>query len=106
MHFHDTRGTALANTLAALEMGIATFDASSGGLGGCPYAPGASGNMATEDIVYMLEKMGIDTAVDLNLLVAASQIIAPYLDHPLPGRYLQACTRAAAPVAATTATVQ
>ena len=99
MHFHDTRGTALANTLAALEMGIATFDASSGGLGGCPYAPGASGNMATEDLVYMLEKMGIDTAVDLNLLVAASQIIAPYLDHPLPGRYLQACTRAAAPVA-------
>jgi hydroxymethylglutaryl-CoA lyase len=106
MHFHDTRGTALANTLAALEMGIATFDASSGGLGGCPYAPGASGNMATEDLVYMLEKMGIDTAVDLNLLVSASQIIAPYLDHPLPGRYLQACTRAAAPVASTTATVQ
>src|SRR4051794_33791981 len=106
MHFHDTRGTALANTLAALEMGIATFDASSGGLGGCPYAPGASGNMATEDLVYMLEKMGIDTAIDLNLLVAASQIIAPYLDHPLPGRYLQACTRAAAPVASTTATVQ
>jgi len=106
MHFHDTRGTALANTLAALEMGITTFDASSGGLGGCPYAPGASGNMATEDLVYMLEKMGIDTAVDLNLLVAASQIIAPYLDHPLPGRYLQSCTRAAAPVASTTATVQ
>src|SRR3954463_11851870 len=106
MHFHDTRGTALANTLAALEMGIATFDASSGGLGGCPYAPGASGNMATEDLVYMLEKMGIDPAVDLNLLVAASQIIAPYLDHPRPGRSLQACTRAAMPVAATTATVQ
>src|SRR3954451_12904731 len=106
MHFHDTRGTALANTLAALEMGVATFDASSGGLGGCPYAPGASGNMATEDLVYMLEKMGIDTAVVLNLLVASPQIIAPYLDHPLPGRYLQACTRAAAQVAATTATVQ
>jgi hydroxymethylglutaryl-CoA lyase len=106
MHFHDTRGTALANTLAALEMGIPTFDASSGGLGGCPYAPGASGNMATEDLVYMLEKMGIDTAVDLNRLVAASQIIAPYLDHPLPGRYLQASTRSATPVAATSATVQ
>jgi len=106
MHFHDTRGTALANTLAALEMGIATFDASSGGLGGCPYAPGASGNMATEDLVYMLEKMGIDTAVDLKMLVAASQIIAPYLDHPLPGRYLQSCTRATASVASTTATVQ
>jgi hydroxymethylglutaryl-CoA lyase len=106
MHFHDTRGTALANTLAALEMGIPTFDASSGGLGGCPYAPGASGNMATEDLVYMLEKMGIDTAVDLNRLVAASQIIAPYLDHPLPGRYLQACTRASTPMGTTTATVQ
>lgn len=106
MHFHDTRGTALANTLAALEMGIPTFDASSGGLGGCPYAPGASGNMATEDLVYMLEKMGIDTAVDLNLLVAASQIIAPYLDHPLPGRYLQACTRGGAQVAPTSAIVQ
>jgi len=93
MHFHDTRGTALANTLAALEMGITTFDASSGGLGGCPYAPGASGNMATEDLVYMLDKMAIDTGVDLNRLVQASSIIGPYLDHPLPGRYLQSCTR-------------
>src|SRR5438270_3598818 len=93
MHFHDTRGTALANTLAALEMGIATFDASSGGLGGCPYAPGASGNLATEDIVYMLDGMGIETGVSLKKLVAASSIIAPYLDHALPGRYLQACTK-------------
>ena len=106
MHFHDTRGTALANTLAALEMGIATFDASAGGLGGCPYAPGASGNLATEDLVYMLDRMGIDTGVDLNRLVHASSIIAPYLDHPLPGRYLQACTRAAAPIAPATSTVQ
>ena len=103
MHFHDTRGTALANTLAALEMGIATFDASSGGLGGCPYAPGASGNMATEDLVYMLDSMAIETGVDLNRLVAASRIIAPYLDHPLPGRYLQACTKQAAPVIASAA---
>ncbi|HUP62672.1 MAG TPA: hydroxymethylglutaryl-CoA lyase [Thermoanaerobaculia bacterium] len=99
MHFHDTRGTALANTLAALEMGIATFDASSGGLGGCPYAPGASGNLATEDLVYMLDRMAIDTGVDLNRLVHASTIIAPYLDHPLPGRYLQACTKAATTIA-------
>ncbi len=106
MHFHDTRGTALANSLAALEMGIPTFDASSGGLGGCPYAPGASGNLPTEDLVYMLEKMGIDTGVDLNRLVAASQIIAPYLDHPLPGRYLRSRTRAAATAPASTATVQ
>jgi isopropylmalate/homocitrate/citramalate synthase len=106
MHFHDTRGTALANTLAALEMGIATFDASSGGLGGCPYAPGASGNLATEDLVYMLDRMGIDTGVDLNRLVRASAIIAPYLDHPLPGRYLQACTKGAMPFATAGTAVQ
>lgn len=106
MHFHDTRGTALANTLAALEMGISTFDASSGGLGGCPYAPGASGNLATEDLVYMLDRMGIDTGVDMNRLVQASSIIAPYLDHPLPGRYLQACTRGKAVPVAASATVQ
>jgi hydroxymethylglutaryl-CoA lyase len=106
MHFHDTRGTALANTLAALEMGIATFDASSGGLGGCPYAPGASGNMATEDLVYMLDRMGIETGVNLDRLVAAASIIAPYLDHPLPGKYLQSCTRQRAPVSAGSATVQ
>ena len=105
MHFHDTRGTALANTLAALEMRIATFDASSGGLGGCPYAPGASGNMATEDLVYMLDRMGIYTGVDLNRLVQASSIIAPYLDHPLPGRYLQSCTTKRVQ-AATSAAVQ
>ena len=105
MHFHDTRGTALANTLAALEMGIATYDASSGGLGGCPYAPGASGNLATEDLVYMVDRMGIETGVDLNRLVQASMIIAPYLDHPLPGRYLQACTKGTMPIA-TSAAVQ
>jgi isopropylmalate/homocitrate/citramalate synthase len=99
MHFHDTRGTALANTLAALELGIATFDASSGGLGGCPYAPGASGNLATEDLVYMLDGMGLESGVNLEKLVAASSIIAPYLDHPLPGRYLQACTKGSMPVA-------
>src|SRR3954454_16870331 len=98
MHFHDTRGTALVNTLAALEMGIATFDASSGGLGGCPYAPGASGNLATEDLIYLLDGMGIESGVNLQKLVAASSIIAPYLDHALPGRYLQACTKGAMPV--------
>jgi isopropylmalate/homocitrate/citramalate synthase len=106
MHFHDTRGTALANTLAALEMRIATFDASAGGLGGCPYAPGASGNMATEDLVYLLDGMAIETGVDLKKLVAASHTIAPYLDHPLPGRYLQACTKAAVPVGARSSAVQ
>jgi isopropylmalate/homocitrate/citramalate synthase len=106
MHFHDTRGTALANTLAALEMGIATFDASSGGLGGCPYAPGASGNLATEDLVYMLDRMAIDTGVNLERLVAASSIVAPYLDHPLPGRYLQASTRGGMPFATKSTALQ
>ena len=106
MHFHDTRGTALANTLAALEMGIAAFDASSGGLGGCPYAPGASGNLATEDLLYMLAKMGIETGVSLDRVVAASLIVAPYLDHPLPGRYLQACTRGTMPFATRTTALQ
>jgi isopropylmalate/homocitrate/citramalate synthase len=106
MHFHDTRGTALANTLAALEMGIATFDASSGGLGGCPFAPGASGNLATEDLIYMLDHMGIDTGVSLDRLVAASSIVGPYLDHPLPGRYLQACTRGGVPFATKTTALQ
>lgn len=99
MHFHDTRGTALANTLAALEMGVATFDASAGGLGGCPYAPGASGNMATEDLVYMLNGLGIPSGVDLDRLAAASTVIAPFLDHPLPGKYLQACSRTASKIA-------
>ena len=69
LHFHDTRGTALANVLAALPFGIATFDASAGGLGGCPYAPGASGNVATEDLVNMLEEMGIETGIDLQKLI-------------------------------------
>jgi isopropylmalate/homocitrate/citramalate synthase len=106
MHFHDTRGTALANTLAALEMGIATFDASSGGLGGCPFAPGASGNLATEDLIYMLDHMGIETGVALDRVVAASTIVGPYLDHPLPGRYLQACTRGGVPFATKSTALQ
>ncbi|HVR44141.1 MAG TPA: hydroxymethylglutaryl-CoA lyase [Thermoanaerobaculia bacterium] len=93
MHFHDTRGMAIANTMAALESGIAVFDASAGGLGGCPFAPGASGNMATEDLVYLLDGLGIESGVDLDRLVAASDVIAPFLDHPLPGRYLQSQTR-------------
>ncbi len=93
MHFHDTRGMAIANTLAALELGVATFDASAGGLGGCPYAPGASGNLATEDLLYLLQGLGIETGVDLERVVAASDLIAPHLDHPLPGKYLQSCTR-------------
>lgn len=91
MHFHDTRGMAIANVVASLEMGISTFDASAGGLGGCPYAPGASGNVATEDLVYLLDGLGIESGVDLRLLVEASLLIQPYLDHPLPGKYIQSC---------------
>jgi hydroxymethylglutaryl-CoA lyase len=97
VHFHDTRGTALANVLAALQEGIAIVDSSAGGLGGCPYAPGASGNLATEDLLYMLHGMGIATGVDLGRVAAASRALAPRLGHPLPSRYLQAC--APAPVA-------
>ena len=87
LHFHDTRGTALANVLAALDYGVSTFDASCGGLGGCPYAPGATGNLATEDLIYMLDGLGIETGVDLRELVAASAFIESRLDHPLPSRY-------------------
>ncbi|MFI5388781.1 MAG: hydroxymethylglutaryl-CoA lyase [Candidatus Eremiobacterales bacterium] len=92
MHFHDTRGTALANVVAALELGIAIFDASSGGLGGCPYAPGAAGNLATEDLLYMLHGMGIETGVSLEGVVAATHLIADSLDHPPTSKYYQAAT--------------
>ena len=87
LHFHDTRGTALANVLASLPFGIATYDASSGGLGGCPYAPGAAGNLATDDLLYMLDGLGIDTGVSLAGVSDASAFIASRIDHPLPSRY-------------------
>lgn len=90
LHFHDTRGTALANVLAALELGMATVDASAGGLGGCPYAPGATGNLATEDLIYMLDGLGIESGVDLAALLEASRFIESRLDHPLPSRYYRA----------------
>jgi hydroxymethylglutaryl-CoA lyase len=91
VHMHDTRGTALANVLAALQVGIDIVDSSAGGLGGCPFAPGAAGNLATEDLLYMLHGMGIETGVDLAQVVAASRALAPALGHPLPSRYLQSC---------------
>ena len=89
VHFHDTRGTALANVLAALEEGIAIVDSSAGGLGGCPYAPGASGNLATEDLLYMLHGMGIETGVDLGAVARASRGLAAPLGRVLTSRYLQ-----------------
>jgi len=93
LHFHDTRGTALANVLAALPYGIATFDASAGGLGGCPYAPGAAGNLATEDLIYMLDGLGLETGVSLKAVTEASAFMAERLDHRLPSRYFQAVRR-------------
>ncbi len=89
MHFHDTRGTALANILISLEMGITTFDSSLGGLGGCPYAPGASGNVATDDLVYMLHGMDIATGIDVGRLTEAALFIQEKIGHPLSSRYLQ-----------------
>ena len=94
LHLHDTRGTALASVLSALHHGVATFDASAGGLGGCPYAPGATGNVATEDLVYMLDGLGIESGVDLGALLEASRFIESRIGHPLPSRYYRAATAA------------
>jgi isopropylmalate/homocitrate/citramalate synthase len=90
VHFHDTRGTALANVLTSLQMGITTIDSSSGGLGGCPYAPGAAGNLATEDLLYMLDGMGIRTGVDLAKVARATTYILGVLDKPPASKYMQA----------------
>jgi hydroxymethylglutaryl-CoA lyase len=90
LHFHDTRGTALANVLEALSIGVTTFDASAGGLGGCPYAPGASGNLATDDLIYMLNGLGVETGVSLSALAKASAFIQRQLDHALPSKYFHA----------------
>ncbi|OMP68330.1 hydroxymethylglutaryl-CoA lyase [Domibacillus epiphyticus] len=89
LHFHDARGTALANILASLDMGITTFDAALGGLGGCPYAPGAYGNVATDDFLYMLDGMGIQTGVNQEKLLSASRFIQDKIGKPLPSRGLQ-----------------
>jgi hydroxymethylglutaryl-CoA lyase len=90
LHFHDTRGTALANVLAGLDYGVTTFDSSAGGLGGCPFAPGAAGNLATEDLLFMLNGLGIETGVSIESVAHASRLIEAELDHKLPSRYLQA----------------
>ncbi|WIG58149.1 MAG: Hydroxymethylglutaryl-CoA lyase [Ktedonobacterales bacterium] len=92
MHFHDTRGTALANVLAALQMGISIFDSSTGGLGGCPYAPGASGNLATEDLLYLLHGLGIETGVNLDAVVEASRFLAGVRGKAPASRYYAAAT--------------
>jgi isopropylmalate/homocitrate/citramalate synthase len=89
-HFHDTRGTALANCFAALQMGVHIFDSSAGGLGGCPFAPGATGNVGTEDVLYLLNAMHIETGVDLNKVREASRFIRTVLKHELTSRAFQA----------------
>ncbi len=92
MHFHDTRGTALANVLTALQLGISIFDSAAGGLGGCPYAPGASGNLATEDLLYLLNGLGIETGIDLEKVVAASRFLAGARGSAPASRYYAAAT--------------
>ncbi len=86
LHLHDTRGTALANALVGLELGVRDFDASVGGVGGCPYAPGAAGNLATEDLVYLLHGMGVATGIDLDKLILAGNIAEQVIGRPLPGK--------------------
>jgi hydroxymethylglutaryl-CoA lyase len=93
LHFHDTRGTGLANILTALELGVTEFDASVGGLGGCPYAPGATGNVATEEVVHMLHDMGIDTGIDLDALLESAALAERIVGRQLPSGVLRAGPR-------------
>ncbi|KUL26479.1 hydroxymethylglutaryl-CoA lyase [Actinoplanes awajinensis] len=93
LHFHDTRGTGLANIVTALELGIVEFDASAGGLGGCPYAPGASGNVATEEVVHMLHDMGYDTGIDLDRLIATAELAERLVGRRLTSGVLRAGPR-------------
>ncbi len=97
MHFHDTYGQALANTYAALQAGITTYDASAGGLGGCPYAKSATGNLATEDLVWMLRGLGIETGVDLQQVAATSAWMAGHLGRPSPSAVVRALTAESSP---------
>ncbi|MDT7573528.1 MAG: hydroxymethylglutaryl-CoA lyase [Actinomycetota bacterium] len=93
LHFHNTRGTGLANVLAALQLGVTDFDASVGGLGGCPYAPGATGNVCTEDLVHMVEDMGVDTGVDLDAMLEAAREAERLVGRTLPSQVLRAGPR-------------
>jgi hydroxymethylglutaryl-CoA lyase len=93
LHFHNTRGAALANVLAAMQLGVADFDASVGGLGGCPYAPGASGNVATEDLIHMVEDMGVDTGIDLEAMINAAATAERIVGRTLPSQVLRAGPR-------------
>ena len=90
MHMHDTRGMALANCLVGLDYGVRIFDTSVAGIGGCPYAPGASGNLATEDLVNLLHRLGVRTGIEMDSLLSAGLLAQSLLGRPLPGRALQA----------------
>jgi hydroxymethylglutaryl-CoA lyase/(R)-citramalyl-CoA lyase len=90
VHLHDTRGTGLANAYAAVEAGVNYFDASVGGVGGCPFAPGATGNIATEDLVYLLHGEGLSTGIDLDALIEVAHWLGERLGHPIPGRLQRA----------------
>jgi hydroxymethylglutaryl-CoA lyase len=89
-HFHNTRNTGLANAYAAIEAGVRSLDASCGGIGGCPFAPAATGNVPTEDLIYMLHRMGIDTGVNLPLLLETTRWLQQTLDHTVPGMVVKA----------------
>jgi hydroxymethylglutaryl-CoA lyase len=93
LHFHNTRGTGLANILTALDLGVTEFDASVGGLGGCPYAPGATGNVATEEVVHMLHDMGVETGIDLDRLIEAAELAQRLVGRELPSGVLRAGPR-------------
>ena len=95
MHFHDTRGTAVANAWAAMRRGVAVFDGSCGGLGGCPFAPGATGNLATEDLLYLCRRSGVATGIDFEGAIAAARGIAAALGRSLPSRTLAASNASA-----------
>lgn len=93
LHFHNTRGTGLANVIVAMERGVTRFDASIGGLGGCPYAPGATGNIVTEDLVHMLDDMGVDTGIDLDALIDCAHLAQDLVGRELPGQVMRAGPR-------------
>ena len=93
MHMHDTRGTALANIVVGLELGIRNFDASVGGMGGCPYAPGATGNVCTEDLIYLLDELGVPSGVDLAALIDVARLVRDTVGHDVPSRMLRAGPR-------------
>jgi hydroxymethylglutaryl-CoA lyase len=93
LHFHNTRGTGLANVLAAMQLGVNDFDASVGGLGGCPYAPGASGNVATEELIHMVEDMGVDTGINLEAMIEAAATAERIVGRTLPSQVLRAGPR-------------